>query len=52
MAWYILRRLLQMIPVFLGATLLIYAMVFLIPGDPIKALAGEKPLTPAAEAAL
>ncbi|WP_189029529.1 ABC transporter permease [Nocardia rhizosphaerihabitans] len=52
MAWYILRRLLQMIPVFLGATLLIYAMVFLIPGDPIQALAGEKPLTPAAEAAL
>ncbi|MGW6729889.1 ABC transporter permease [Nocardia sp. NPDC055029] len=52
MAWYILRRLLQMIPVFLGATLLIYAMVFLIPGDPIDALAGEKPLTPAAEAAL
>ncbi|MEU8897622.1 ABC transporter permease [Nocardia sp. NPDC048505] len=52
MAWYILRRLLQMIPVFLGATLLVYAMVFLIPGDPIKALAGEKPLTPAVEATL
>ncbi|MEV6274432.1 ABC transporter permease [Nocardia sp. NPDC051832] len=52
MAWYVLRRLLQMIPVFLGATLLIYAMVFLIPGDPIKALAGEKPLTPGVEAAL
>ncbi|GGK47063.1 ABC transporter permease [Nocardia camponoti] len=52
MAWYILRRVLQMIPVFLGATLLIYAMVFLIPGDPIKALAGEKQLTPAVEAAL
>ncbi|WP_431958250.1 ABC transporter permease [Nocardia lijiangensis] len=52
MAWYVLRRLLQMIPVFLGATLLIYAMVFLIPGDPIEALAGEKPLTPAVEAQL
>ncbi|WP_194825538.1 ABC transporter permease [Nocardia sp. XZ_19_231] len=52
MAWYVVRRLLQMIPVFLGATLLIYAMVFLIPGDPIKALAGEKQLTPAAEAVL
>lgn len=47
MAWYIVRRLLQMIPVFLGATLLIYAMVFLVPGDPIQALAGSKPLTPA-----
>ncbi len=47
MAWYIVRRLLQMIPVFLGATLLIYGMVFLVPGDPIQALAGSKPLTPA-----
>ncbi|MFI6870689.1 ABC transporter permease [Nocardia sp. NPDC050406] len=52
MAWYVLRRILQMIPVFLGATFLIYAMVFLIPGDPIAALAGEKPLTPAIEAQL
>lgn len=52
MAWYIVRRLLQMIPVFLGATLLIYGMVFLIPGDPIQALAGDKPLTPAVAAAL
>ncbi|MCM6772736.1 ABC transporter permease [Nocardia sp. CDC159] len=52
MAWYVVRRLLQMIPVFLGATLLIYAMVFLLPGDPIRALAGDKPMTPAVEAAL
>ncbi|WP_225730859.1 MULTISPECIES: ABC transporter permease [unclassified Nocardia] len=52
MAWYILRRLLQMIPVFIGATLLIYAMVFLIPGDPIRALAGDKPMSPIVEAQL
>ncbi|NMN96847.1 ABC transporter permease subunit [Antrihabitans stalactiti] len=52
MAWYIVRRLLQMVPVFLGATLLIYAMVFLIPGDPIAALAGPRKLTPAVEAQL
>ncbi|WP_054816814.1 ABC transporter permease [Nocardia arizonensis] len=52
MGWYILRRLLQMIPVFLGATLLIYGLVFLVPGDPIRALAGDKPMTPAVEAAL
>ncbi|WP_024800974.1 ABC transporter permease [Nocardia sp. BMG51109] len=52
MAWYIVRRLLQMIPVFLGATLLIYAMVFLVPGDPIRALAGDRPMTPAVEATL
>ena len=46
MLWYIGRRVLQMIPVFLGATLLIYAMVFLLPGDPIAALAGDKALSP------
>lgn len=35
-----------MVPVFLGATFLIYAMVFLTPGDPVAALAGDKPLSP------
>ncbi len=50
MAWYIGRRLLQMIPVFLGATLLIYAMVFLLPGDPVAALGGERGLNPAVAA--
>ena len=42
MGRYVIRRLLQMIPVFFGATFLIYAMVFLIPGDPIRALFGER----------
>ncbi|RVW00994.1 ABC transporter permease [Rhodococcus spongiicola] len=41
------RRVLQMIPVFLGATFLIYALVFLLPGDPVAALAGDRALTPA-----
>jgi len=50
--WYITRRLLQMIPVFLGATLLIYAMAFLSGGDPIAAIAGDKPLSPAIVAEL
>jgi oligopeptide transport system permease protein len=40
------------VPVFLGATLLIYGMVFLLPGDPIAALAGDRPLSPAVAAAL
>ena len=35
---YILFRLLQVIPVLLGTTLLIYALVFVMPGDPVKAL--------------
>ncbi|APT84471.1 ABC transporter permease [Corynebacterium aquilae] len=47
---YVGRRLLQMIPVFFGATLLIYAMVFLMPGDPVQALGGDRGLTPGAEA--
>ncbi|MGH3705363.1 MAG: ABC transporter permease [Agromyces sp.] len=42
MAGYILRRLLQAIPVLLGTTFLIYFMVFAMPGDPIVALFGDK----------
>lgn len=45
---YIGRRVLQMIPVFLGATLLIYALVFLMPGDPVEALGGDRGLSDAA----
>ncbi|MEG1392521.1 MAG: ABC transporter permease, partial [Aurantimicrobium sp.] len=38
---YIIRRILQAIPVFFGTTLLIYFMVFAMPGDPIVALFGD-----------
>lgn len=47
MLGYILRRFLQVIPVFFGATLLIYFMVFAMPGDPILALFGDKTPNPA-----
>ena len=47
MLWYIARRLLQIIPVFLGATLIIYLMMFSTGSDPIHAIAGDKPLPPA-----
>lgn len=47
---YIGRRLLQIIPVFFGATFLIFAMVYLMPGDPVAALGGDKGLTEAAAA--
>lgn len=47
---YIGRRLLQMIPVFFGATLLLYALVFLMPGDPVAALGGDRGLSEAARA--
>jgi oligopeptide transport system permease protein len=49
MSRYIGRRLLQVIPVFLGATLLLYALVFLRPGDPVAALGGERGLAPAVQ---
>lgn len=47
MILYILRRLLQAIPVLLGTTFLIYFMVFAMPGDPILALFGERTPSPA-----
>ncbi len=50
MARYIARRLLLAIPVLLGATLIIFSMVFALPGDPIRALAGDRPLSPAVQA--
>lgn len=46
MLHYIGRRLLQMIPVFFGATFLIFALVFLMPGDAIEALGGDRGLPP------
>jgi oligopeptide transport system permease protein len=51
-AWYVGRRVLQMIPVFFGATLLVYALVFLLPGDPIAALGGNRQLPPGVAAQL
>lgn len=37
---YIFRRLLQMIPVILGVTILIFTILYFIPGDPVKLLLG------------
>jgi len=42
MAGYIFRRILQVIPVFIGTTLIIYFPVFALPGDPVLALFGDK----------
>ncbi|GAA1514274.1 ABC transporter permease [Streptomyces albidochromogenes] len=42
MGRYVARRLLQMIPVFLGSTLLVFLMMYALPGDPVRALAGEQ----------
>ncbi|MCP3820754.1 ABC transporter permease [Streptomyces sp. A3M-1-3] len=52
MGRYVARRLLQMIPVFLGSTLLVFSMMFALPGDPVRALAGEQAVDPAQIAAM
>ncbi|GLY73259.1 ABC transporter permease [Actinoallomurus iriomotensis] len=49
---YVVRRLLQMVPVLIGTTLLIYLAVFALPGDPIRVLGGDKPMSPAVYQAL
>lgn len=46
MAAFIVRRVLQMIPVLLGTTFLIFAAVYALPGDPIAALAGPTRVLP------
>ncbi|MEU7058479.1 ABC transporter permease [Streptomyces sp. NPDC046197] len=52
MGRYVARRLLQMIPVFFGTTLLIFLMVYSLPGDPVRALWGDRPADPQAMARL
>ncbi|MFB7374084.1 ABC transporter permease [Streptomyces sp. NPDC056222] len=47
MGRYVVRRLLQMIPVFIGTTLLIFLMVYSLPGDPVAGLFGDKAANPA-----
>lgn len=52
MGRYVVRRLLQIIPVFIGTTFLIFFMVFSLPGDPIRALSGDRPFPPSVVAEL
>lgn len=41
MTKYIIRRLVQTIPVLLGVSILVFSLMFLIPGDPAQVMAGE-----------
>jgi oligopeptide transport system permease protein len=52
MTTFVLRRLAATVPLLLGATFVIWAMVFVLPGDPIRALSGFKPQPPAVNRAL
>lgn len=51
MGQYLIRRLLQMVPVFLGTTFLIFLMVHAL-GDPVAGLFGDRTPDPATAAAL
>ncbi|MFG3696910.1 ABC transporter permease [Micromonospora sp. NPDC047620] len=42
MGRYLLRRLLQLIPVFIGTTFLIYWLVWSVPGDPFAGKCGDR----------
>ncbi|MEU6118439.1 ABC transporter permease [Streptomyces sp. NPDC047117] len=49
MGRYVIRRLLQMIPVFIGSTFLIFFMVYAL-GDPVAAMFGDRAPDPATAA--
>ena len=42
---FVLKRLALVVPTFLGITLLVFALIRLIPGDPVEALSGERGMT-------
>jgi oligopeptide transport system permease protein len=46
MGRYVLRRLLQLIPVFIGTTFLIFVLVWAVPGDPFTGMCGDRPCPP------
>lgn len=46
------RRAVELAIVFVGVTFIIYVMVFTLPGDPIAALGGDRPLPEAVQAQL
>jgi peptide/nickel transport system permease protein len=41
MKWYIVKRLLQIIPVILGVTLIAFSLIHLAPGDPVRTMLGQ-----------
>jgi peptide/nickel transport system permease protein len=41
MKWYIIKRLLQIIPVVLGVTLIAFTLIHIAPGDPVRTMLGQ-----------
>ncbi|MFL6121746.1 ABC transporter permease [Actinophytocola sp.] len=52
MGRYVLRRLLQLVPVFIGTTFIIFVLVWAVPGDPFTGLCGDRPCPPQFVAAM
>jgi peptide/nickel transport system permease protein/oligopeptide transport system permease protein len=52
MGRYVVRRLLQMIPVFIGSTLIIFCMMYALPGDPVRAMMGDQAYDPTVVASI
>ena len=46
MGGYILRRLLHVIPVVWGAITILFLLFFIVPGDPVQLMAGDRAVTP------
>ena len=42
MILYVIRRLLQLVPVFLCASFLIFSIIHLLPGDPVQVMLGDE----------
>jgi peptide/nickel transport system permease protein len=47
MSRYIAQRIVQLVPIMIGISVLTFLMLHLIPGDPVLLFAGDKPLTEA-----
>src|SRR5919199_3061871 len=45
MSQYVVQRIVQALPVIVGISVLTFAMLHLVPGDPVLLFAGDKPLT-------
>ncbi|HYQ62323.1 ABC transporter permease [Actinophytocola sp.] len=52
MGRYVLRRLLQLVPVFVGTTFIIFVLVWAVPGDPFTGMCGDRPCPPQFVAAM
>jgi dipeptide transport system permease protein len=49
---FLIRRLAMVVPAFIGVTLLTFALIHLIPGDPVMLMAGERGIDPQRHARL